>query len=99
MNKDYTKIKLRDFRKNLTQLKDSLAAGEIYEVVERGRPLGYFVSTDYEIKKKKTASMNKTLYDLLKNTEPIELKDEIKHVGSDYMKGYRILLEKKYLKK
>jgi antitoxin (DNA-binding transcriptional repressor) of toxin-antitoxin stability system len=42
-NKDYTKINLRDFRHNLTQVKDSLSSGEMFEVLEKGSPIGYFI--------------------------------------------------------
>jgi predicted ATP-dependent endonuclease of OLD family len=47
MNKDYTKIKLRDFRRNLTQLKDS---GQVYEVTQRGATLAYFVPATYKMR-------------------------------------------------
>ncbi len=101
-SKDYKKINLRDFRHNLTQLKDSLADGQVYEVIEKGNPIGYFVPSQYDIKLKeklKKPQSDKTLFEIL---EPMrgkfELKDEIKHF-TDYKKAYHYLLDKKYNKK
>lgn len=99
MKKDYTKIKLRDFRHNLTQLKDSLASGEVYEVVDHGKVLAYFVPPNYEIKAKKKRGLtqeehSKIIRDAMSS---IKLKDEIKD-EKDYAEAYRKLLIKKYLK-
>lgn len=47
--KEYTKINLRDFRHNLTQLKDSIEAGMIYQITEKGSPLAYFIPVQYDI--------------------------------------------------
>jgi hypothetical protein len=40
---------LRKFRHNLTQLKDSLANGQAYKVIEREQPLAYFIPVDYKV--------------------------------------------------
>jgi len=45
----YTKINLRDFRHNLTQLKDSMVEGEVYRVYEKGTPLAYIIPEGYDI--------------------------------------------------
>ena len=44
-NKEYTKINLRDFRHNLTQLKDSLV-----RIYEKGIPIGCYIPEQYEVK-------------------------------------------------
>lgn len=99
-NIDYTKINLRDFRHNLTQLKDSLASGEMYEVLEKGSPLGYFIPAQFDIKvkRKKDISQKKFREAILGLAEGIEFKDEVKDC-KDYEEAYRRLLEKKYLGK
>lgn len=45
----YTKINLRDFRHNLTQLKNSMVEGEVYRVYEKGTPLAYIIPEGYDI--------------------------------------------------
>lgn len=99
--KDYTKINLRELRQNLSRVKDSLASGQAYEVMQRGISLGYILPLKgYKIEKEKGSEMSKIewneLVDRLQGCA--ELKDEIKD-EKDYMVGYRKLLEKKYLKK
>lgn len=102
MNKDYTKIKLRDFRHKLTQLKNSLASGEIYQVTEKGVPLAYFVPADYELELKRKKLDQVKFIDLLNQIAgKIELKDEVKHY-KNIKDAYHHLLDlkyKKYLKK
>lgn len=98
-NKDFTKINLRDFRYNLSQLKDALAKGEVFQVIERGNPIAYFISAKYEIElknKKISQEVYKKLLNEIKGR--FELKDEIKGFKNP-MEGYRFLLRKKYLKK
>lgn len=98
MNKDYTKIKLRDFRKNLSQLKDSLAVGEVFQVIERGKPFAYFVPAEYEVKlKKKKVSKGEYSEIISEAIGSIKLDDEVKRTG-DYMETYRKEMIKKYLK-
>jgi antitoxin (DNA-binding transcriptional repressor) of toxin-antitoxin stability system len=46
----YRKISLRKLRQNLTRVKDSLKAGQAYEVFERGKSIGYLIPTDFNIK-------------------------------------------------
>ncbi len=95
--KNYTKINLRDFRHNLTKLKDSIEAGEIFQVVEKGNPLAYFVSAKYEIQIEKSE----------RGLTQEDFKEALKSPTGDlkflqdksYEKEYRKLLEKKYLKK
>ena len=97
MNKDYTKIKLRDFRKNLTQLKDSLDSGQIYEVIDRGVSLAYFVPSRYKMKletkrDKKHEDFIKALYALRGAAKvPKEIKE-----GMSYDELYRKNLLKKH---
>jgi antitoxin (DNA-binding transcriptional repressor) of toxin-antitoxin stability system len=98
---DYTKINLREFRQNLSQVKDSLASGQAYELMERGVSLGYLVPVKgFKIteEKKKKMTQEEWVEFVHSLIGCAELKDEIKDVD-DYMEGYRILLEKKYLKK
>ncbi len=101
--KDYTKISLRDLRQNLTQVKDSLALGQAYEVTQRGISLGYLLPREgYKIKKEVKKEKKMTQEEWVKFVHSLigcaELKDEIKQFD-DYMDGYRYLLEKKYLRK
>ena len=99
-NKDYTKINLRDFRHNLTQVKDSLSSGEMFEVLEKGSPIGYFIPVQFDIKvtKKEDISQEEFRKAVLGLAEGIEFKDEVKDC-KDYKEAYRKLLEKKYLGK
>ena len=59
LNMEYKKINLRNFRHNLTQVKDSLNAGQAYEVLERGKTIAYFIPAEYkvEIRKKEMSIM------------------------------------------
>lgn len=99
-NKDYTKINLRDFRHNLTQVKDSLSSGEMFEVLEKGSPIGYFIPAQFDINvmRKKDVSQEEFKKAVLGLAEGIEFKDEVKDC-KDYKEAYRKLLEKKYLGK
>ncbi len=98
--KDYTKINLRNFRHNLTQVKDSLASGQMYEVLEKGSPIGYFIPAQFDIKvsKKKEISQEEFRKIVLRLINSTELRDEVKDC-KDYDKAYGKLLEKKYLGK
>lgn len=100
-NLEYNKINLRDFRHNLTQLKDSLADGVAYEVIEKGNSLGYFIPAQYEIKVKEkksdTLSRKEFLRVLEKLQGSVELKDEVKHF-ENMKDAYHFLLDKKYNK-
>ncbi|HKM20309.1 MAG TPA: hypothetical protein VJY47_03795 [Candidatus Dojkabacteria bacterium] len=96
-NKEYTKINLRDFRHNLTQLKDSLQAGMIYEVTEKGSPLAYFIPTQYDIQvkeSKKGLSQESFI-------KALNMKGGNFNIPKDgnYKKEYRRLLEEEYLDK
>lgn len=98
-NREYTKINLRDFRHNLTQLKDSLASGEVYEVVEKGNPLGYFVPFQYDIKLKEKIHKpkeEKSLHEILESMPgKFELNEELPN-DPYYEKTYRKQLMKRY---
>lgn len=94
---EYKKINLRKFRHNLTQLKDSLASGQAYEVVERGQPLAYFIPADYEViveKKNSKKDVRKILNDAI---GCVKMTDETKK-SFDYKKEYRKAMEEKHLK-
>ena len=102
MNADFVKMEFGDFEKKLSKPESLFSNGKAYEVLKKGETLGYFVPAQYEIsltKKRKHLSQRGYKRVLQDAIGSIELKDEIRHVGSDYMKGYRILLEKKYLRK
>jgi len=99
MKKEYKKINLRDFRHNLTQLKDSLNAGQIYEVIDRGETLAYFIPPRYEIKLKKDSSpKNTNVEDILENAIGCIKMTEREKKNFDYKKEYRKYLENRYLK-
>lgn len=99
-NKDYTKINLRDFRHNLTDLKDSLRDGEVYEVLDRGNTLAYFVPAQYEMQLRKSEKRDdEPIGDTLRNIIGIaklryDLPDD-----PYYKKAYHKALSKKHLKK
>jgi hypothetical protein len=105
INKEYKKINLRDFRHNFTQLKDSLADGEIYQVVEKGNSLGFFIPSAYnvEVKNAEEDKTNEFVKYFLSVRGSFSLNDEAKELakvyGNDYKKIYHKLLEKKYSKK
>lgn len=101
-NKDYKKINLRDFRHGFTQLKDSISAGQIYQVEEKSKVLGYFVPAKYEFEVKRK-SLNKEELEEYRNcvrrlSGAFKLKRELQK-GEDYMDIYREELERKYLRK
>ena len=92
-NKEYTKINLRDFRHNLTQLKDSIEAGMIYEVYDRGIPTFICASKNYEIipklQKQKTADDFEKMLSM--PTDKVDLPKNL-----DVDKEYGKLLDEKY---
>ncbi len=100
-NKDYTKINLRDFRHNLSQLKDSLSYGQVYEITEKGKSLAYFIPSSYEVKLEKKKSTTKEILELIDQISqsiPKEIKDRLDKDGT-YKKLYHEELDKKYGKK
>jgi len=95
---EYKKINLRKFRHNLTQLKDSLEAGQAYEVLERGKPLAYFIPAKYNVKvddeeekQKRYEKATKELFGIIKMTE-----EEKKNFDPDAI--YRKAMEEKHLR-
>lgn len=96
---EYKKINLRKFRHNLTQLKDSLNAGQAYEVIDRGKTLAYFIPSDYEIKVKKREDKDQKEYEkAIKDLIGCVKMSEEEKKNFDYKKEYRKALEEKYLK-
>ena len=94
LNMEYKKINLRKFRQELTQVKDS---GQAYQVLERGKPLAYFIPTKYQVDiKKKTSQKDyeKILNDLIGVVKMTN--EEKKNFDPDEI--YRKALEDKYLK-
>jgi len=94
---EYKKINLRKFRHNLTQLKDSLANGQVYKVIERGQPLAYFIPADYEVvieKKNSKKNVEKILNEAI-GSVPMSAS---KKKNFDYDKEYRKAMEKKHLR-
>ncbi len=100
MEDQYKKINLRDFRYNLTQLKDSLNAGQAYEVIDRGQTLAYFIPPRYKIKlieKKKLSKedFKKILEDAIGCVKMTEKEKR----NFDYDKEYRKAMERKHLRR
>lgn len=95
-NKDYKKVNLRDFRHNMTELRDS---GHVYEVMKKGDLFGYFVPARYEVEvKDKRNASKKEFQKILKNISgKAQIKDEVAHMD-DYDEMYRYLLTRKHLK-
>ena len=94
LNMEYKKINLRKFRHNLTQIKDS---GQAYEVLDRGKPLAYFIPSKYEIEVKKRTSKKDVSEILDKAIGCVEMTKKEKETF-DYDSEYRKALEEKYLK-
>ena len=98
MNIEYKKINLRNFRQNLTQLKDSLNAGQAYEVIDRGKTLAYFIPSEYEVKvDKKTKSVEEIERILTEAIGCVHMSEKKKKTF-DYDKEYRKAMEKKHLR-
>lgn len=97
--KDYTKINLRNFRHNLTHLKDAIDSGVVFEVVKKGETFGYFVPAKYEIeiKEKKEERDVEGFQKAFK--EALGCAKQEGDENFDYKKEYMKLLEKKYLKR
>jgi antitoxin (DNA-binding transcriptional repressor) of toxin-antitoxin stability system len=92
---EYKKVNLRKFRQELTQIKDS---GQAYEVLERGKPLAYFIPAKYDVqvenedeKQKRYEKVTKELFGIVKMTEA-----EKKNFDPDAI--YRKAMEEKHLK-
>lgn len=97
MDKDYTKINLRDFRHNLTQLKDAMEAGFVYEVMKKGKTFGYFVPAKYEIEIKEKKKIDREAFQRALE-DAIGCAKEEGDENFDYKKEYMKLLEEEYLK-
>ena len=98
MNIEYKKINLRNFRQNLTQLKDSLNAGQAYEVIDRGKTLAYFIPSEYEVKVNKKTKSTEEIERILTEAIGCVHMSEKKKKTFDYDKEYRKAMEKKHLK-
>lgn len=98
MDKEYKKIKLREFRQNLTQLKDSIQAGQIYEIYNRGEPLALFVPSQYEIKIKKKGVNQEDFVKAIDDAVGCVNMPRKRKGQFDYKEEYTKLLEKKYMK-
>ena len=98
MNIEYKKINLRNFRQNLTQLKDSLNAGQAYEVIDRGKTLAYFIPSEYEIKVNKKTKSTEEIERVLTEAIGCVHMSEKKKKTFDYDKEYRKAMEKKHLR-
>lgn len=89
--KEYTKINLREFRHNLTQLKDSLV-----RIYEKGSPIGYYIPEEYTVQiKRKREKLTQESFKKALNL-PVDILNLPKDV--DYKEEYRRLLEEKHLK-
>ena len=91
-NMEYKKINLRDFRNNLTHLRDS---GQAYTIFKKGVPFAYFIPSEYEVKVTKKKVTQEEFCEILDSIAAN--RTELKEKG-DYKDVYRKLLEKKYLK-
>ena len=98
MNIEYKKINLRNFRQNLTQLKDSLNAGQAYEVIDRGKTLAYFIPSEYEVKVNKKTKSTEEIERVLTEAIGCVHMSEKKKKTFDYDKEYRKAMEKKHLR-
>ena len=98
MNIEYKKINLRNFRQNLTQLKDSLNAGQAYEVIDRGKTLAYFIPSEYEVNIDKKTKSTEEIERILTEAIGCVHMSEKKKKTFDYDKEYRKAMEKKHLR-
>jgi antitoxin (DNA-binding transcriptional repressor) of toxin-antitoxin stability system len=98
MNIQYKKINLRNFRQNLTQLKDSLNAGQAYEVIDRGKTLAYFIPSEYKVNVDKKTESSEEIEKILTEAIGCIHMSEKKKKSFDYEQEYRKAMEKKHLK-
>ncbi len=99
MKMEYKKINLRNFRHNLTQLKDSLNAGQAYEVIDRGRTFAYFIPSEYQISiTNKDDKLQEEYREKISSLFGCVKMSEKKKKNFDYDKEYRKAMEKKHLK-
>jgi antitoxin (DNA-binding transcriptional repressor) of toxin-antitoxin stability system len=94
---EYKEINLRKFRHNLTQLKDSLASGQAYKVIERGQPLAYFIPVEYKVMLEKKNS-EKDVKKILNDAVGCVKMSGAKKKTFDYEKEYRKAMEEKHLR-
>jgi antitoxin (DNA-binding transcriptional repressor) of toxin-antitoxin stability system len=99
-NKDYTKVNLREFRHNLSQLKDSLSYGQMYEVTEKGKSIAYFIPSEYEVKvvKKKSKNSTEEFFKAVKELQdsiPDSLKKKLV-TDEDFERSYSEEMERKH---
>lgn len=98
MNIEYKKINLRNFRRNLTQLKDSLNAGQAYEVIDRGKTLAYFIPSEYDVSVSKKTKSDEEIEKILSEAIGCVHMSKKKKKNFDYEKEYRKAMEKKHLR-
>lgn len=98
-NMEYKKINLRDFRNNLSEVRDS---GYAYTILKKGEVYGYFVPAEYdiEIKHKDGAVSREEFFEILERfrKHPLEFKDEVKDAKT-VKEAYHRLLDIEYGKK
>ena len=87
---------LRDFRHKLSQVRES---GYAYTILKKGKPFGYFIPSEYEVKITKKGMTQERFGEILDSLKShrTEFKDEVKD-AKNYKETYRKLLEKKYLR-
>ena len=94
---EYKKVNLRDFRHNLTRLKDSMAAGQALEVYDRGVPAFTCIPKIYEFeitkKKERTREEDKEILQGIIGILKVKDKENF-----DYKKEYDRLIREKYSK-
>ena len=89
MSIEYNKINLSNFRQNLPQLKDSLNAGQAYEVIDRGKTLAYFIPSEYEVNIDKKTKSTEEIERILTEAIGCVHMSEKKKKTFDYDKEYR----------
>lgn len=95
MSNTYEKINLRKFRHEFTQLKDSISAGQVFQVVEKSLVLGYFIPARYQFKILNKSNTKLSRQNLL-NLRGIYKEDMPLNNNKDYKDHYRKILKKKY---
>lgn len=97
MNKStvkYKKINAREFRHRFSVVKDSLLAGQAYQVTFKNLPLAYVIPAQHDISVKKRTKTSKK--EFAKLTAQLSGSFDLKTRGKNHKEIYRKLLEKKH---
>lgn len=90
----YKKINAREFRHRFSVVKDSLLAGQAYQVTFKNLPLAYVIPAQHEISVKKKKKTSRRAF--CKLTDELTGSFDLKTTGKDHKEVYKKLLEEKH---